>query len=494
MRLATGTSAEEEAGGLLIPGWAYALFERWPLLLIGAVVPAALAAIVVTLAPTVFIAEALVVPTRARTQVEFEPRIRTVDAASSAGGQAASLSSERRQALADLASGGEIESAVAHQLSGRIPDDRLAPGGLVGQIRAVFRPRSEVLAIQAIAPTPAEALAVANTWAGAYVEHINKVYGGTSDAATPRAALIAQREDARGQYEGSERSLVADVQRSRLEELDRLIEEKLQNIRLLQAAYQAGSLEALPNLSGQQASGTATPGARLDGQAAREDFRLSEVRTLNDLAQLIRKLEVSRQAALVLVYQAEQAGLGAGDAAALAVLRTQLVALPGTSPEIQLQVQPGVESTATLRALAGGIDRAIEDARREFDARRSDYEVRRSEQLSELEEEVRALRAQRENAGAVRRELTLTRDLSWETYSALARKAEERAVAEGTESREVELASRATLAEPVAKRTVYAALIAGTVGLAFAVLVIVTPTLLQPLRGRGLVRRREASL
>jgi uncharacterized protein involved in exopolysaccharide biosynthesis len=67
---------------------------------------------------------------------------------------------------------------------------------------------------------------------------------------------------------------------------------------------------------------------------------------------------------------------------------------------------------------------------------------------------------------------TLERDLAWDTYSALARKLEERKVAQTTGGHEVEIASKAWDAHPVPRSSTLNVVLGALAGLATVALAI----------------------
>ena len=106
-----------------------------------------------------------------------------------------------------------------------------------------------------------------------------------------------------------------------------------------------------------------------------------------------------------------------------------------------------------LSQLIASIDRARTLVAEEFQTRQSQYEAARINEVRELEDEVRTMHAELENLTSGQKQQLLQRDLAWDTYSALARKLEERKVAEAAAGHEVEIAGAATVASAAARGT-----------------------------------------
>src|SRR5437867_2203106 len=97
-------SEPDEAGasvGSVISEWGRVLAARWKILLVGTLLAPICAAAILLPQPRTYVADTLVVPTRTRTQVQFEPTIKTSTDTDPTQSSATSptLTPERRQAL-----------------------------------------------------------------------------------------------------------------------------------------------------------------------------------------------------------------------------------------------------------------------------------------------------------------------------------------------------------------------------------------------------------
>jgi hypothetical protein len=444
----------------------------WPLLLLGLILGPAIVLATQSRAPVVYSAEALVAPNRSRTQVQFVPQIKTIDDSTTAAGGSA-LTPERRQALVDLVRSSNVEALVMKDLNGKLPDSELQQGALVQQINGGIRPRSEILSIQALASSPTDAMLIVNSWARNYVDEVNHLYS-SSDS---DGSIQALRDRAQQDFQAAQATLNASIATSDLETLDQQIQQKQALLALLQSPYQGAAQGTADTSSDAKPSAASSTQVQVSN-AVLNDYRLAERRSLDDLAQTLRRVDATRQTARALLGQAQLNGGGGGssDAAALALLKTQLVAISdGLPSQLQLQIPSSVGgSTAEdLQTLANSLDAARQQLAADFESRRAAYEANRAQQVSALERELQDLRARREAADAERKRLTAARDLASDTYTALAKKAEEQRVASSTAGHEVELASEATFAAPLPRQTTSALVTAAFAGLVAAAAVAV---------------------
>lgn len=429
------------------------MLRRWRYIGAGCVIGAVAAGLMLLVLPRPYLAEALIAPVRAQTDVQFEPSIKTVG---DTPAQAAP-SAQRLQALADLALADTIEQEVITQLRGTLPDDQLQAGQLVKQVKAAVLPRSELIAIDVEAQSPTSALAIANAWTNAYVKTVNQVYANSNTL----ESVQAQRDQAYAALQQAIDANAADLKDNPAPALQRAIQDKEHQLEVLQTQYQAGQFTP-PTSAGQSASSAPPP---IDGDLARNDYHLAEVRTINDLAQIMRRLDASKESLKTLIDASDQGRPDPTTATALALLQSQLAGLSDALPgQVQFQFPPYQgDASAQLQALAAAIDQARSSVAQELAARRQAYESARQGQIDQLESDLRSLREQATAPVARRQDLQLRQDLAWETYSALARKVEEREVAETSTTHEVEIASAPVQAQPMARSAVLT-LLAGAFG------------------------------
>jgi uncharacterized protein involved in exopolysaccharide biosynthesis len=482
LRSLPGAEARVAVAAARLPWWLPVLVRNWPLLVLGTLLLPLVVAALLLSAPHQYTAEALIAPTRARTEVQFEPSIRTVDDGSGQQG-AGPLTPERRQALVDLVRSSAIEQQVVQQLAATLPSAQVATGELVQHISGGLRPRSEILSIQATADTPEAAVAIVNAWAHGYVEQVNNVYAAGENG----TSLDAIRDQARRDLQQAQDALTASLKESRLEALDSQIEDKQHQVALLQTPYQLPG-QAAANQSAVTSSQTPSPtpapaASTVATSDSLNDYRLAERRTLDDLAQTLRRLDTTRENVRALLEQA-RSGASTDSTAALVLIKAQLVAISGTLPsqlQLQLPADSGPVTADQLEALVRSIEQARTEVAAEFDSRRAAYEANRTAQLAQLEDDLRQLRADRERETAIRKRLTEQRDLAQQTYTALARKAQENRVSQVAGGHEVELASEATFAAPVTRPLVPALAAAAVLGLLVAAALVLARALVAPI-------------
>jgi hypothetical protein len=440
----------------VVLAWAFA---NWHFLLVSLASGLVVGLGTAMLQPPRYVAEALIAPARTRTQVQFQNSIQTVGDTPSSGslGSAAvpPASPERRQALADLVNNSTVETRVIPNLAGTFAASDLRPGQLLAHIHGGLKPRSEIISIQADGDDPIRAVVLANAWATAYADLVNGLYG-NGDSASSLSQLEAQRDEAFAQQEATQNALTSTLRSNSVDALTREVADKSNQLAMW---YRAGVVG-----SGRD---TSKPDPSVD------DYRLAEARTLDDLAQTLRRLDVTRESIRTL---ATQSNVGPSDAAAITLAKAQLVSISG-APPTQLQFQVPATSTGNTAADLSGLITSIDTGRaavaKEFDSRRADYEARRTSEIQRLESELRSLRADLEAQTGVQKQQTLQRDLSWTTYNALASKVEERKVAYATGGQEVEIASQATVASSAARGTAVIVGLAGLIGLVGAAALII---------------------
>lgn len=206
-----------------------ALVRRWTWLAAAGVAGAVIAVLIALLQPPVYVASVNVVAKRARTEVNYDTRIRTVSSDVGApNGQStmptvSTISAERRQTLAQLVRSSEIEKIVRAQLAETLPADQRLPGRLLKLVEGRVLPRSEIIVIEVRAPTEALASDIASVWSAAYEQQVNELYG-TSVSSSP--TLDAELVQSRQRYDVAESALTAFLAMSALGENTRLLESR----------------------------------------------------------------------------------------------------------------------------------------------------------------------------------------------------------------------------------------------------------------------------
>jgi len=202
------------------------LIKYWQFIVGVAAVSAVVAGLVALTATPVYEARAGVVITQSRAELSLEPKYKTTEQG---------LDAKQQKVLASLVSNAAIASAVISDLGDRLPPELRDVARLMTMVEGNAE-KTGLVQIRVESHDPAMAALLANTWAVAYEEYVNQLYGG---GATESAAAIAKQAiGAKTDYEAAAEALVEFTGRNRMTELQRLIEEKQGLITSLQAGKQ----------------------------------------------------------------------------------------------------------------------------------------------------------------------------------------------------------------------------------------------------------------
>ncbi len=400
------------------------LRQSWRLLLAGPLFAALTAALLsLFVLPERWDATASLVMTRLKPSISLDPRLETVSDEDLVR-TASTDDRGRRETLLALVMSDDIVNEVWQQAGADLParvatvtdlKERLAPGA-----------RANVLNLTVRGDTPAQAARLANLWAQVAEQRINALYSQVVQSPTQ---ANAQAQTARAAYLKAEQDLIAFLQQNDLAELERQIEQKKEILALLQRQQ----IEALE---------------------MQLQSRLDNINRLDLLLANIRALQVQLRTA-------------PNDSAAAAALSNLLVQVSvfttGANVPLQLEIPMDDLRDAATPAQRLASLQALEAALRDLQQTwRSEVAALRSQALQapdllsaavagqdlmaavqEMQAQVNALQSQLETQSDARRRLTDTRDLAWESFTALNRRAAEVSIASETTSTEVRLASTA---------------------------------------------------
>lgn len=210
-----------------------ALVKHGKLIILATFVAALAAALFCFTTPPVYEARASVAIVKSRSEIVFSPEFRTLseEEMSASGVQAVNLE-ERRKALASLVVNPAIASKVIEELGSYLSQEEQNPSILLGMVDAeTGGEKGDLIEIVVSSRDPEKAARIANAWGRAYEEHVNAVY--SASPGSP-AAVRQQLEDAGKEYEEREQALVAFMGENEIDELNMLIDEKLNIIESLQ--------------------------------------------------------------------------------------------------------------------------------------------------------------------------------------------------------------------------------------------------------------------
>lgn len=432
------------------------LRRSWRLLLIGPVAAAVAAALLsLFVLPMRWDATSSLIMTLVKPSISLDPRVQTVSDEDLVR-TSSSDDRGRRETLLGLVLSDDVIGQLWQEASGDLPanvqsvtdlKERLQPGA-----------RANVLNLTARGDTPAQAARLANLWAQVAEQRINALY---SQVMQPPTQAAAQAAAAQKTYLEAEQALIVFLQSSPIDELQRQIDQKKSVLDTLQR-QQVKALETRLQ-------------SRLDN-LNKLDLLLANIKALQDQA------------------RADQAG--SASAAALSSLLVQVSAFT-TGAIIPVQLQIPIEQLRDAASPAQRLSNldvlaaSLADLRRAWQAEAESLQtqvLQASDLLSReiagqdlmtgvqtMQTQINALQSDLETQTDTQRRLTDARDVAWESFTALARRAAEVTIASETTSTEVRLASTALPpsdhATPHTLLNVALALVAGEIlALAFVLL------------------------
>ncbi|RME46016.1 MAG: hypothetical protein D6791_09340, partial [Chloroflexi bacterium] len=337
------------------------LRRRW-LVVIGIPVVAVLVAAVLSffVLPPQYEATAGVVILKARTDVQFEPKIRT------------ELNEDvkaRREALQAMVTSRAVAAQVIERLGEQLPAKQRQVDVLLDSVSSKLT--GDLLTIQVKDTDPDLAANLANTWAETYVTYVNPLF---SDVAQTPETLAPQVKDAEANYQAAEQALVQFLADNPIQRLQREVDDLQRRIN-----KQYADLRALDNL-------------------------IDDVKVLQ--AQLAQGVASSMPTTV-------------GNSLAAVFLRARAFTVTsGAQLETQLQLDPAAWATSPQDAMSW--QRELDALLTTLQMRRD--ELSQATQNADWEQRLLALQSELEHQRARQKELTDSRDLAWDTYSSLRRK------------------------------------------------------------------------
>ena len=398
--------------------------RSWRLLLIGPAAAAVAAALLsLFVLPMRWDATSSLIMTLVKPSISLDPRVQTVSDEDLVR-TSSSDDRGRRETLLGLVLSDDVIGQLWQEASGDLPanvqsvtdlKERLQPGA-----------RANVLNLTARGDTPAQAARLANLWAQVAEQRINALY---SQVMQPPTAAAAQAAAAQKTYLEAEQALIVFLQSSPVDELQRQIDQKKSVLDTLQR-QQVKALETRLQ-------------SRLDN-LNKLDLLLANIKALQDQA------------------RADQAG--SASAAALSSLLVQVSAFT-TGAIIPVQLQIPIEQLRDAASPAQRLSNleilaaSLADLRRAWQTEAESLQTQvlhASDLLSRevagqdlmtgvqaMQAQINVLQSDLETQTDTQRRLTDARDVAWESFTALARRAAEVSIASETTSTEVRLASTA---------------------------------------------------
>lgn len=379
-----------------------ALLRRWRLIALLMLVGVVVAVLIALLSAPAYTARADILMLSARSELAFDQRFVTGDAAQSLDSNA------RRQALTALASQSTLEEQVLAQLpEGFVAQDYQA-GNLAQRIEV--RQEGDLLQIVARADDPQHALTLANAWGQVYVQLVNDIYG---DNQGLLQEVELQLNEARQRYDQAQQELETFIGNSQLVQLD-------QQISVMEGLLN-GSREANQALYTQYLSRTQELELILnDARTLRQQVASGQTDGFaGSLASLALQARTIGNVQLPVDLRFDGPdSLAQSDTVSLADLDTLIAILQERRAELLDLSQQFAQATATGQDNATGLPATL---RRQY------------------EQELTRLKQQYEQEIAQQRALEQQRNLALDSLAILQRKLDEQRIAQGTSSRQVRL-------------------------------------------------------
>ena len=386
----------------------FAVLIKWHRVIILAGLLAGLVAFgVSSMLPPTYEAEAVVTLVKSSTQLNFDPKMRTVSEMDTGYWYDQDA---RRKALTALVKSSDVATAVIAKIGDRLSAAEHIPANLVGAINSTNT--GDVIKITARAECADKAALLANTWTQEYLNKANTIY---SETPLTSAELQAQADSAKRDYDQKEDALVKYLASNPTDQLTRQIAQKKQKL---------------------------------------DDLRAIETkmdRLTSDAASLRNRLSAG----------APSSGLG-NELAALLLEANAFSASSNLPANLQIQINQlsaGSTPAEQLRNLNALIV--------ELENRRKTVQ---EGAFVQLEHDVNQLQSQLEQETAKKQELVRSRELAWSTYNTLSNKAAEATVAAQSKGTVIRLAVPAVAPHaPIFPNKTTNALLASVVGLVLGV-------------------------
>lgn len=469
------------------------LIRRW-WIVIGMALVCALVAGAVVLAPrpAKYQARALVAMMKSASQVSFGTAITTLSEDSA---QIAVDRLQRQASFVELISSPAIAEAVLQSLGDKLPESNRNVKGLLRMVKGSLAKNSDLIEIIVTHRDPNTAVAVANAWGQEYARQVNMLYSATAGGSY--AVVRSQVQTAKTAYEKAQAALEEALAQDRSDELNRRAAEDQATIQALHDARDAvvptllSEIRRLERLQGNAEAMRAQ--VQGGGQAAAES---------NGPALVLLKAQVfantwNEAPQARVMGQVEPASTsGSQPSAQTAPVTVNPVTLQVQAAPVTLQVQ-NTPLTMTAAAMADDLDALVATLERHQSTLKGELRgiseslvkgeegvfflssgpSERGEQggivdidpqlataIGDLEQRVRALRAQLSREMSRQQEAQAQRDLAWQSYDNLARKEAELAIAAQITGAEVRFAAPAAFAQKSASgrlKTVAVAAVAG---------------------------------
>ncbi len=404
------------------------LKKRFWLVIAGALIAGVAAAVLSIVWPRSYEAEAQLLMTKLRPDLTLDPQFETVSGENVVN-ESIQQDQVRLQTLIGLASSADLTVDVLSRLQDVLPAGEQTRGYLKGVTKTFSE--GNLIIFRVRADSPQKAADVANAWAQAYEERVNRLYSATS----PSGAEIQQQVvAAQTSYEKAKSAVETFLQQNQEDELTRQIEQKKQILDDLQTS-------------------------QLEAAKARESTLLSYVNQIDQLLLQAQglKQKLASTAATTILTAGEQFSLFSLESSAFSSLSS--LSSQGEVP-VTLEVGQSLPLDGNLTAgqAIEHLDRLVEAAKTAQATAQSELDDlsanllgskelvalgSASDTIATLQSEINALQAELDHEQTTKKDLTDARDVAQQGYLALVRKAAEVQISSQLTGVEVQLAAAA---------------------------------------------------
>jgi capsular polysaccharide biosynthesis protein len=208
--------------------------SRWRLVLTSIVIASILGTLINAALPSPYEATSTIAIVRTSTQVEFDPRFRTVT--QDELNMTAANNDARRATLQGLVENGAIASRVVNEVSSVLTDRERDPSVLLNKVDAATGGRGDLILIRVRDADPQKAATIANAWAQQYERYVNALYSGAP--VDYSASVDTEFQRALADFNTSQSALEQYIATSPIEQLQSTISQTRQLIDALQVGRQ----------------------------------------------------------------------------------------------------------------------------------------------------------------------------------------------------------------------------------------------------------------
>ncbi len=205
---------------------------RWRLVLTCVVIAALLGGLIGLAMPSPYEATATIAIVKTSTQVEFDPRFRTLTQ-----DEIATISADSRRAtLLGLVANGNIAGQVISRMESQLDAEERNPAQLLNKVSAATSGRGDLILIKVRDQDPEKAANLASAWAREYERYVNELFAGaTSEYAE---SITNQYQRAFEDFTQAQNALEQFIANSQMDQLSRTITETRQLLDALQVGKQ----------------------------------------------------------------------------------------------------------------------------------------------------------------------------------------------------------------------------------------------------------------